>query len=498
MPATVTVNMMTVVHQSSNGISQAFPDVCKTPAAPSPIPLPYPNIAMSSNAADTASTVKADGNPIMIKTSKYAMSSGDEAGSLMGVVSNKIKGSANPQSFSMDVKADGSNVFRQLDMMLQNGGSMPVNTIPGVNMQPPKPGPAKPLNYDKWKIVEVRWSDPKLKCGDMVKIRTKTENYPDGVPVAHVIHKTGLKAMHDLVKGKVSGNAVEIDWITRNGPWNKNPTKLKVKAHGGGGVKESSNELEIEVPQEFNDRVYVPANLNRAEVLQEVTVPVFTIFGLSFGKKKVIRGTGNFVSGEYGYDISVKKGVFQIHCKMKITPQRHVKTGKRLQRAMKKWKSEIESTWDRKWKEHRINCQRGDTCNCPGGCCIFPVRVKCSFVSGGQHVIVKLWPGAPAGVPSAGGNPGWWDSSNWYERLSGNEGNAGVVHAHEFGHTIGMEDEYATGSTIRECYDVPGSVMQRGTKVMQAHWERHPASGKSIHTRFLEGVKDKKYKLIPA
>ena len=40
--------------------------------------------------------------------------------------------------------------------------------------------------------------------------------------------------------------------------------------------------------------------------------------------------------------------------------------------------------------------------------------------------------------------------------------------------------------------------MQRGTKVMQAHWERHPASGKSIHTRFLEGVKDKKYKLIPA
>ena len=251
MPATVTVNMMTVVHQSSNGISQAFPDVCKTPAAPSPIPLPYPNIAMCSNAADTASTVKADGNPIMIKTSKYAMSSGDEAGSLMGVVSNKIKGSANPQSFSMDVKADGSNVFRQLDMMLQNGGSMPVNTIPGVNMQPPKPGPAKPLNYDKWKIVEVRWSDPKLKCGDMVKIRTKTENYPDGVPVAHVIHKTGLKAMHDLVKGKVSGNAVEIDWITRNWPWNKNPTKLKVKAHGGGGVKESSNELEIEVPQEL-------------------------------------------------------------------------------------------------------------------------------------------------------------------------------------------------------------------------------------------------------
>ena len=92
MPTTTSVNGMTVVHKGSSGISQAFPDVCKTPAPPAPpIPIPYPNIAMSSDTADGSTTVTVDGNPIMLSTSKYATSTGDEAGSLFGVMSNKNK-----------------------------------------------------------------------------------------------------------------------------------------------------------------------------------------------------------------------------------------------------------------------------------------------------------------------------------------------------------------------------------------------------------------------
>jgi hypothetical protein len=502
MPATVTVNNLTVVHMSSNGISQAFPDVCKTPAPPPapPIPIPYPNIAMSTDSADTAGTVKADGNPIMVSTSKYAISTGDEAGSLLGLISNKIKGSANPQMYSMDVKAEGKNVFRQLDIMLQNGNSYPINTPPGPNMQPPMPGfgvPAsiKPKELKKWKIIEVRWSDPKLKCGDMVKIRTKTENYPNGIMIAHLIHKSGSKRIHSSTKGQVNGNSVDIDWITWNGQWEKQHKKFKVKAHGSGEVKESSNELEIEIPPEHQERVYVPANLNRAEVLEEVEVPVISLFGISLATRREVRGSGRFVSGEYGYDLSIKRGAFQIHCKMKINVRRGVRlSGTKLTRAKKRWKREIEGTWDRQWKEHRIACKRGDACSCPGGCCIFPIRVKCSFVSSGEHVNVNLWPGAPTRV-ATGSNPQWWCQSDWYERLSGREGNGGVVHAHEFGHSIGMEDEYVGGSTIRQYFNVPGSLMQSGTRIMKQHFERHPASGKSIHQRFLDAVKDR-YKLL--
>src|SRR4029453_444179 len=95
MPVTIEVNKMSVSHKGSTGISTAFPDVCKTPAPPAPpIPIPYPNIAKSSDTAKGASTVKCDGNPVCVKDSNFMMSTGDEAGSLLGVASNKIKGKA--------------------------------------------------------------------------------------------------------------------------------------------------------------------------------------------------------------------------------------------------------------------------------------------------------------------------------------------------------------------------------------------------------------------
>ncbi len=138
MPSTVSANNMTTVHAGSTGIAVAFPDVCKTPTPGGPIPIPYPNIAQSSDTADGSSTVKVDGNPIMLKGSNFKMSTGDEAGSAMGVVSNKIKGKAEPVNYSFDVKVDGKNVFRLGDMMLHNVGGPNTPTTP--EGQAPNPG----------------------------------------------------------------------------------------------------------------------------------------------------------------------------------------------------------------------------------------------------------------------------------------------------------------------------------------------------------------------
>lgn len=123
MPSNVSANNMTTVHSGSTGIASWFPDVCKTPSPGGPIPIPYPNIAQSSDTADGSSTLKVQGNPIMLKGSNFKMSTGDEAGSAMGVVSNKIKGKAEPVNYSFDVKVDGKNVFRLGDMMLHNIGN---------------------------------------------------------------------------------------------------------------------------------------------------------------------------------------------------------------------------------------------------------------------------------------------------------------------------------------------------------------------------------------
>jgi hypothetical protein len=165
MGATVIVNFMTVVHKSSNGIATAFPDVCKTPSPAGPIPIPYPNIAQSTDTSKGSKKVKMDKNPIMLKDSEFMKSSGDEAGSAGGgVVSNTIKGKAKFILYSFDVKVEGKNVPRLSDLMLQNQQSSP-NTPPFPEVQPPAfAGPITPAGTVKalkkqekkdWKLKKV-------------------------------------------------------------------------------------------------------------------------------------------------------------------------------------------------------------------------------------------------------------------------------------------------------------------------------------------------------
>jgi uncharacterized Zn-binding protein involved in type VI secretion len=137
MPATVNVNMRTVVHASSSGIATGFPDVCLTPAPPAPpVPVPYPNIAQSSDTASGSSDTKIDGNPIMLQGSNFSTSTGDEAGSVGGVASMTTKGKAEFILYSFDVKVEGKSVPRLGDLMVQNKLSAP-NTPPMPEVQPP-------------------------------------------------------------------------------------------------------------------------------------------------------------------------------------------------------------------------------------------------------------------------------------------------------------------------------------------------------------------------
>lgn len=137
MPVTVGVNFMSVVHKASNGVTIAFPDVCKTPSPAGPIPIPYPNIAMSTDTDKGTKKVKCDGESTCVKDSNFKMSTGDEAGSAGGVASSKIKGKAEFVNFSFDVKFEGKNVARAFDLMLHNDKNtppMPVLQAPVIAM----------------------------------------------------------------------------------------------------------------------------------------------------------------------------------------------------------------------------------------------------------------------------------------------------------------------------------------------------------------------------
>ena len=160
MGVTVNVNMRSVVHKSSAGIAAAFPDVCKTPAppSPSPIPIPYPNISKSSDTSKGSKKVKMDGNPIMLKDSEFSTSTGDEAGSAGGnMVTNKTKGPAAFMMYSFDVKVEGKNVPRQLDIMMHNKSAIS-GTPPFPCLQPGGMGPLITHKKEvKGEIVKAEW-----------------------------------------------------------------------------------------------------------------------------------------------------------------------------------------------------------------------------------------------------------------------------------------------------------------------------------------------------
>ena len=115
----------------------AFPDVCMTPpenpATPPGVPVPYPNTGMAKDMTAGSKKVKISGKEVMLKNKSYFKKSmGDEAGSAAkkGVVTSVNRGKVYFISWSMDVKFEGKNVVRHLDMTTHNHASPIPNTPP--------------------------------------------------------------------------------------------------------------------------------------------------------------------------------------------------------------------------------------------------------------------------------------------------------------------------------------------------------------------------------
>jgi hypothetical protein len=78
----VSANANHIEPKQSGGSTAAFPDVCETPSSsePGPIPIPYPNIAKSSETSSGTKTVKIEWKEVSTKDgSSYKKSTGDEA-----------------------------------------------------------------------------------------------------------------------------------------------------------------------------------------------------------------------------------------------------------------------------------------------------------------------------------------------------------------------------------------------------------------------------------
>jgi hypothetical protein len=471
MPSTVIVNNLTAVHKDSGGVSMAFPDVCKTPTPAGPVPMPYPNVAKSSDTASGSRTVTGDGNPLMLKSSHFATSTGDEAGSAMGVASNKIKGKAYPKMYSFDVKVEGQNVFRFTDIMLQNGGS-PTNTPPAAEMQNTKVAVGTSAGTlkdpEEPEVVKLAWARQEACCGDEAALNVGTKNCPEGSVLSVRIHRAGEpKSVVGGLSAKLSGNKANPRWVTRRGPYKKE-VKVAGLQEAFKGQQNTSKELLLKAPEPIAKEKIGP---------KQVRTPVYTESTV-LGKKRWIKDLKRVYGWEVCYEIELKTGELMVTRLIDFELQAGAKAPKQLKRL---WKKEIENVWDRKFRLHRSKCKRGNDCNCSSknGCCSFNIRIRCGWGRGhGQKVLLY----AGANDPKSWGKKGkWWFSHDWWEQL---KGVPVTVRAHEFGHLIGMYDEYPAGACdpLRKYDNIPLSIMSSGKTVYQQHM-------KDFHAWFEKKVK---------
>lgn len=121
---------------STNGGGQcvaSVPDVCKTPTPGGPVPIPYPNIGMATQAIKTSTKVKFAGRPVLHKMSEMPMSTGDEAGTAGGVVSSMNMNKVIYQKGSSKVRIEGKDCEHLSAPTGQNG--MNANTM-GMQIAP--------------------------------------------------------------------------------------------------------------------------------------------------------------------------------------------------------------------------------------------------------------------------------------------------------------------------------------------------------------------------
>jgi hypothetical protein len=110
----------------------------ENPATPPGVPVPYPNTGMAKDTTSGSKTIKISNKETMLKNKSYFKKSiGDEAGcaAKKGVITSVNRGKVYFISWSMDVKFEGQNVDRHLDLTTHNHASPPGNGPPTVEVE---------------------------------------------------------------------------------------------------------------------------------------------------------------------------------------------------------------------------------------------------------------------------------------------------------------------------------------------------------------------------
>ena len=109
----ITANSKEIASESSgHQVVYMNPSVCITPAAPSPLPVPYPILTADGTGRldDDTRHVKIGGKPVFTLNSAVSACNGNEPGTQKEVVSLKTGSSCYILTGSTNVKAEGAYV----------------------------------------------------------------------------------------------------------------------------------------------------------------------------------------------------------------------------------------------------------------------------------------------------------------------------------------------------------------------------------------------------
>lgn len=122
------------VSTNMGGMGMGMPDVCLVPSVPSPIPTPFPNMAMHAMANPGTLAMKfiIQGGMAQHLGSMITLTSGDEAGVGGGVMSGTFMGMSRATVGSMKLLIAGMPAVRLTSMRMQNLTNVPagIETVP--------------------------------------------------------------------------------------------------------------------------------------------------------------------------------------------------------------------------------------------------------------------------------------------------------------------------------------------------------------------------------
>jgi hypothetical protein len=103
----------------------AFPDVCLTPSPVGPVPIPYPNIAVSATHVPSQFKVIVGGGVAENLLTAGTISNGDNAGVATGVASGMVMGPDRAMLGSFKTLIGGAFATRLTSMNIQNSTNAP-------------------------------------------------------------------------------------------------------------------------------------------------------------------------------------------------------------------------------------------------------------------------------------------------------------------------------------------------------------------------------------